>query len=274
MKFEETEATAFWARSAVTARTQDELTRNFVGMLPDGNLYHARRREAEEFSRFARMIALNSNMSILEVGTGSGRWAFHLAPKVHRVVAIDIIPEMIDICLERNVKCQSRNIQFLCQHFLQMPKEPEFDLIYFSGVLQYLDDVELKKYIEMARRLLKGGGRIISRDTVRSGLRQVLTGSYPVIYRTDEEYRSLFKAAGFEMYCAGEAYTKRPLTTIMGKLQRIFGISDSWTSFYHDKILSIFAFLRLSQILEKPNFKREARKYGSISHNFFFYRQT
>ena len=49
---------------------------------------------------------------VLEIGTGTGDIAFHIAPKCKKVIGIDIAPEMISIANRKNLDAKFNNLSF------------------------------------------------------------------------------------------------------------------------------------------------------------------
>ena len=187
---------AFWNKEAEKSRSNDKA---FAGMLMSERKFAAIYRCEAEESRLLSIFFPTPTTKILEIGSGGGRWGFFFADKVGSYLGLDISPSMIEIAEEERVRRKLNNISFECNDLLEFDTEERFDLIYFSGVLQYMDDAIVTKSIAKASKLLSDDGYIISRDSIQTIERVEKAGDYPVVYRTTEEYRSLFQTGGFKM---------------------------------------------------------------------------
>jgi SAM-dependent methyltransferase len=92
----------------------------------------------------------------LDFGCGGGRFSYWIAPKVKKVVGLEITPEMIDLA-EKNRTVE--NVEFMLYDGIHFPFFPyAFDLILCVWVLQYMEAEMLKKTVfELAQYSKKGG---------------------------------------------------------------------------------------------------------------------
>jgi len=88
---------------------------NFIqkGMASRNKLI-AQYRDYKEKKHFDKIINLRKNMNVLEVGCGTGRWTFYIAPKIKKIFAIDISKDMIKIAKNKQKKENYNNIEFHC----------------------------------------------------------------------------------------------------------------------------------------------------------------
>jgi len=93
---------------------------------------------------------------VLDFGCGSGRFSYWIAPKVSKVVGLEITPEMIDLA-ERHRTAE--NVEFMVYDGIHFPVvQYPFDIILSVWVLQYVEGEKLKKTVfELAQHLRKGG---------------------------------------------------------------------------------------------------------------------
>lgn len=103
------------------------------------------------------VLELKGDEFVLDFGCGSGRIAYWIAPKVKKVVGLEITPEMIDLA-ERNRMAE--NAEFILYDGVHFPVFPYlFDLILSVGVLQTVKAETLGNVISQLSGYLKSGGR-------------------------------------------------------------------------------------------------------------------
>lgn len=260
----------FWDRSAECSLYSDDIQ---AGMLSVNKLAAYYRKYQEEH-HFDKILSLNKNMTVLEVGCGTGRWAFYFANKVKKVTAIDISDKMIAIARKKQINAGIKNIEFICSSALDFDTLEKYNLVYFSGVLQYMEDADIEIMLTKLPNWMRSDGLCVSRDTLSLKKRIVLTGDYPVVYRTKEEHENLFKKHGFELVYSGKSYNS--------------SISSATLAHYLEKyapMCSLRTLLILNNILQpfdgvlKFIYKK---KYGvswdqqalndKLSHEFLVYR--
>ncbi len=106
---------------------------------------------------------------VLEFGCGTGTTAVKLAPSVARYVATDLAPSMIEIGREKAAAANVGNITFEAG----TPQDPrwqtgEFDAVIAFNVLHLI--VDRKPVLDGVRRMLKPGGRFISKTPCLSDM--------------------------------------------------------------------------------------------------------
>lgn len=128
---------------------------------------------------------------------------------------MDFSSEMIQIAKERN---QNRDgdfefFNYSFQEFVETKNEEfrgKFDRLIIAGVCMYINDDELLKCLDMLMKMFKENSIFYMTETV--GIEQRLTlkefysetlgCEYDAIYRTPEEYNSIFKIIENKGYCA------------------------------------------------------------------------
>jgi SAM-dependent methyltransferase len=99
------------------------------------------------------VLELKGNEIVLDFGCGSGRFSYWIAPRVKKVVGLEITPEMIELA-EKNRTAQ--NIEFMVYDGLHFPVFPNpFDLILSVGVLQIMKGELLKNTLSGLAQCLK-----------------------------------------------------------------------------------------------------------------------
>jgi SAM-dependent methyltransferase len=102
------------------------------------------------------VLDLKGHELVLDFGCGSGRIAYWIAPRVKKVVGLDISPEMIDLA-ERNRA--AKNVEFMVYDGVHFPVFPcPFNLILSVGVLQMMKGELLTSTLSgLAQHLKKDG---------------------------------------------------------------------------------------------------------------------
>lgn len=259
---------AFWNRTALrTAENKAE----FAGMLMAGREFEALYRCKAEQKHFANICPLAKHMTILEIGSGGGRWGFYFADKVASYTGLDISSEMIRISNEKRVKNRVDNINFICIDFLEFNPGVKYDVIYFSGVLQYMDDAIALASIVKARALLKENGVVISRDTIQSKCRIEKNGDYPVVYRLAMEYVDIFKKAHFLLEYSHVSYAKKRFTKIASRLYRLPVVTYSMAYIFREILCCIENVLGNPNYLKTKEMKNRPKEVNPQQHCFFKY---
>jgi ubiquinone/menaquinone biosynthesis C-methylase UbiE len=259
----------FWNESATNSTYDDDIQ---TGML-NKNKLAAQYRKYKEEEHFDRIINLRKDMNVLEVGCGTGRWAFYMAPKVKKVVAIDLSENMIDIAKNKQKNENVNNIEFYCGSASEFDADEKFNLVYFSGVLPYISDDDINDLLNKLPKWMDKGGVCLSRDSVSLKKRIDLTEGYPVIYRTRGEYIKIFKKNNLYLTYNEENY-KQTMSSfasayflnrffpnsrlrILILLEKLIRPLDIFLRFFYEKIIPRYGFYQ-------PKFQ--------LSHDFFIYK--
>ena len=225
----------FWDESAKSSIYEDDIQ---SGMLY-ANKLAAQYRKRKEEEHFDRIIKLSENMHVLEIGCGTGRWSFYVAPNVKRVVAIDLSENMIEIAKNKQISENINNIEFHCVSACDFHTNEKFDLVYFSSMLQYVSDGDVSSILKKLPKWLKNNGICLSRDTVSLKQRIEKTGDYLVIYRTRDDYIKMFEKHNLYLTYNGQSY-KRSISYVASRcfLNRYFPNSSLRTLIILDKLIS------------------------------------
>jgi SAM-dependent methyltransferase len=102
------------------------------------------------------VLKLKGDEVVLDFGCGSGRFSYWIAPKVKKVVGLEITQEMIDLG-EKNRTAD--NVEFALYDGLRFPVFPyPFDLILSVGVLQIMKGELLKSTLSRLAQYLRKDG--------------------------------------------------------------------------------------------------------------------
>jgi phosphoethanolamine N-methyltransferase len=146
---------------------------------------------------------LRPGIRVLDVGSGIGGAAFHLATRYGaRVTGIDLAEEMVAIALNRaNEEELADKIEFILGDVMETPFPSRFDLIWSRDALMHVPDKP--RLFARLFSLLDRGGRIVITDYARGKMpgspafeEYIAQTGYHVL--EPEAYGKLLEAAGFE----------------------------------------------------------------------------
>jgi phosphoethanolamine N-methyltransferase len=146
--------------------------------------------------------ALRPGARVLDVGSGIGGAAFHLARTYGvRVTGIDLAEEMVAIALERAARSgMTESVRFLLGDVLETEFAEPFDIIWSRDAFMHIPDKP--RLFSRLHRLLDDGGRLVITDYARGKApaspefeRYIETTGYHVV--EPSEYGRLLESAGF-----------------------------------------------------------------------------
>lgn len=105
-------------------------------------------------------IALTTDMNVLDFGAGTGLISAHLAPRVNRIVAVDISVAMLDKLVAKNEL--RGKVEAVCQDITAEPLNRRFDLIVSAMAMHHVADTD--QLIGTFAQHLKPGGLIALAD--------------------------------------------------------------------------------------------------------------
>ena len=93
-------------------------------------------------------VSMGAEMSVMDFGAGTGLLCTQVAPKVKRVVAVDISDAMLQKLAQKTE--QTDNVVSVCQDILSQPLNERFDLIISAMALHHVQDTDalLKRLFE------------------------------------------------------------------------------------------------------------------------------
>jgi len=160
------------------------------------------------------LMEIPANARVLDVGCGNG-WATRLIAqqaRAGRVVGIDISDEMVELAWESSAAFP--NVEFREASAEKLPfAEEEFTHAFSMESLYYYADVAAA--LKEIRRVLRRGGRFVcvvdlyrENQPSHQWIEQL---KVPVQLLSSDEYRSLFKRAGFVDVQAQRLYDPTPV---------------------------------------------------------------
>ncbi|MFI5459797.1 MAG: methyltransferase domain-containing protein [Isosphaerales bacterium] len=154
--------------------------------------------------------SLRTGVRVLDVGSGIGGAAFHLAQTYGaRVTGIDLAEEMVAIALERaRERGMGESVTFLLGDVLETPFAEPFDIIWSRDAFMHIRDKA--RLFGRLHELLAGGGRLVITDYARGKTpgspefeHYIETTGYDVL--EPSEYGRILQAAGFNDVVADDA---------------------------------------------------------------------
>lgn len=259
---------AFWDNAAQRSRPGKGM---LAGMLMEGREFEALYRCHAEQEHLQRMFLLTPETRVLEVGSGGGRWGFWFADRIAAYVGIDLSPKMVEIAEAERVRRKLSNVRFERASLPDFQADATYNLVYFSGVLQYMDDTVVRQCIDKATSLLSHEGIIISRDTVQTAERVEKRGEYPVIYRKASEYIAFFAASGYRLEYSAVSYPQKRFTGLACRLYQLPGVPYGLAYGVREALCGV------DNALGNPGFLKTRRHRESLQvqnpqeHRFFKY---
>ncbi|MBY6916660.1 class I SAM-dependent methyltransferase [Clostridium botulinum] len=178
-----------------------------IGSFGDGGDCEVLYRHYLEIKHLNKILKFNKSMKVLELGCGAGRFAYSIAPYVDKYVGIDYSLEGIQIAKEVCENAAIDNVDFIQASIIDFDYSEKFDVIYFGGVIQYLNDEDIKKTLTNLKNFIKEDTIIIDRSSVRNNVRHIADSIlYYCIYRTPREIEILFKEADFKLIYRKRSY--------------------------------------------------------------------
>ncbi|MDG4883773.1 class I SAM-dependent methyltransferase [Mesorhizobium sp. WSM4884] len=130
----------------------------------DGSILSFQQKRGQESSAFF-LPFLKPDMRLLDIGCGPGNITATLAVHVGAAVGIDIQPRSIAAANELVERTRIGNLSFREADMTALPFDDEaFDAVFFHAVLYHQDHPTLAGTLAEAKRVLRPGGLIATRD--------------------------------------------------------------------------------------------------------------
>lgn len=201
----------------------------------DRNPELAEARDAFEKGEVLPLLRLQANDSVLDLGCGIGRWADVLVGGVERYHGVDFSASLISQAQARHATPHFSFQQLAVEDvsLSRLEVAADFTRVLISGVLLYLNDVQLESALLGAAECAGPGALLYVREPVAAERRltlkeywsEDLESSYNAIYRTSAELLDAFErtveSAGFRLLLERDLYPPH-LNNRRETLQRIF----------------------------------------------------
>ncbi|XP_018590166.2 phosphoethanolamine methyltransferase [Scleropages formosus] len=178
--------TQFWLEHSQQATVE--------AMMLDSN---AEQLTQHELPEILALLPDLTDVRILELGAGIGRYTHHLVKKARHVTAVDFMKTFI----EKNEKDNSHygNADFIHSDVTQLElPEKSFDLIFSNWLLMYLSDEELLSLTKSMLSWLRPGGHLFFRESCFHQSGDYKRDFNPTQYRTPAQYNHLMTSAIWE----------------------------------------------------------------------------
>ncbi len=122
---------------------------------------------AKSTEEIIRRLSLNTDSTVIDLGSGTGAFALHAARKCRTIYAVDISAAMLDYCRDQAAKAGLTNIVF-CHGGLLTYEHPveSADAAVCVAVLHHLPDFWKGVALSRCCRMLKPRGRFYMFDIV------------------------------------------------------------------------------------------------------------
>jgi len=118
--------------------------------------------------RITKLISLNENDELLDMGCGNGLLDDQIIGKVAKITLLEANPAVVDFLYKKYTKGE---VEISDQVIYELPfKNETFDKIICSAVLQYCSNEEALKAVKEAVRVCKKGGMIYFGDVFDSAV--------------------------------------------------------------------------------------------------------
>ena len=170
-------------------------------------------RDSHEKSKILPLLDIKTDMRVLDIGCGVGRWAESVLSHGGIYTGVDYSESLLALAREA---CSAitdgiSRYEFICSSFQDLSENLRtecttqgFDIIIVNGVMMYINDKELGGCLENVDALLKSDGLFYVKEPVsyaeRLTLNQVYSDEmeceYSAIYRSVNEYEKLWETFG------------------------------------------------------------------------------
>lgn len=178
-----------------------------------GGLAEVLYRHYFESKHLRRVIPFEKTTRVLELGCGNGRWALALGPRVAQYVGVDFSKCALDRARSEIARMRLDNVVLHEVPILDFHPVGQFDVIYFSGVSQYLEDADLLQILRNLSQSILDSTILVDRSTINDERREVIhTPDYYSIFRTPGELETLYASGGFRLLYRKRSYRFLRLT--------------------------------------------------------------
>jgi ubiquinone/menaquinone biosynthesis C-methylase UbiE len=242
-----------------------------VGVFPMGRcgIVEVFYRHYFELKHFKKQVHLNRDMNVLELGCGTGRWASSLAPLVKHYTGVDFSQSSLDIAQEDLDTHRIENVLLLKQSILDFKGERPYDVVYFSGVTQYIQEEDIGIILANIAPCLTEKTIIVDRSTVNYRKREEHSvKDYFAIFRTPTDLEEIFVPYGFRLIYSKRSYRfLRGSSFLMAKGYKNFLLASVQLTRPFSYYL-LLAMSLIADVVHPVQFEG-----GDRSHDFFIFKR-
>ncbi len=148
-----------------------------------------------EFRVVKRLLRdVDPDGTMLDLGCGVGYWAETFAQRFSCVVAVEGSGALYQAMEERCAPYP--NVRPVLGNVLSFAPQGYYRVVFLGGLLMYLDEQAVLALLQRLAAHLDPGGIILCRESTVRGKTETRAGDYPVVYRSVQEYRRIFKQCG------------------------------------------------------------------------------
>lgn len=153
-------------------------------------------------------ITLTKDMSVLDLGAGTGIWSALISHKCENVYAVEYIKEFTEIGRQEMKDAGIENVHFINIPAQDFTSETQYDLIFISGLFVFLNDDEANQLLTNINTYSRAGTTLLLRDgtsilenryEINNRYSDILGACYSSIYRTAREYIDSFESIHFDL---------------------------------------------------------------------------
>ncbi len=137
------------------------------------------------------------NGTALDLGSGVGYWAEEFASQFSQVIAVEGSQTLYQAL---KTQCAPySNIHTIHGDVLSFEPGGPYSLIFFGGLLMYLDEHDMKTLLQKLIPCLEPNGTILCRESTVRNETVTRNGNYSVVYRSVSDYTRIFKQSGLTL---------------------------------------------------------------------------
>lgn len=185
----------------------------------DNNPELVLQRNHAEKERLCPLLNIGKNTRVLDIGCGVGRWGETVLSCGGIYTGVDYCQSLLELA-EENLKGVSElgryNLVYASFQDLPAKLSSRFDIILCNGVMMYINDDDISLCLHNVDTLLDENGIFCIKESVSYKDRltldniysEELTSNYSAIYRSIDEYESLWRKClhGYEVIDKGDIW--------------------------------------------------------------------
>jgi SAM-dependent methyltransferase len=236
-------------------------------------------RNRAEARHLARILRVEPEQRVLDLGAGTGRWSIFFAERGARVTAVEIAGSLAAGASE-NAERLGLPLDCRVGSILEPPLAADelFDIVHIGNTLLYIHDADLARVRDVVRKHLKPGALLVLREPVDpAGPSQQHSADYAAIMRRPERYVELFDGDFRLLYQRTTVSHLIPrgssTTSVVSNMRR-----SSWRKPLIDRVLPLLGYIDygLLQLEEKLRASPLAMLLGDagVVQNFYVFTRT